>query len=137
MTERKPIELTEDERRAAERDSVLLNACRLFNEAHGTSHAPLPPGAIPISDLESAALAGHTYRAKIALNNGADPNEPSVLFGTVLHAAAAGGHMEMVRLLVEQGADFRRIDRDGLTAAQIAASNGHDAVAEWLQSLSC
>ncbi len=91
MAEREPIELTEDERRAAERDSILLEACRLFNEACGSSNAPLPPGAIPMSELESAAVAGHMHRVKIALNNGADPNEPSVLFGTTLHAAAAGG----------------------------------------------
>jgi ankyrin repeat protein len=136
MAEHKPIELTEDERRAAERDAVLLEACRVFNEAHESSNAQLPPGAIPISELESAAAVGHSYRAKIALNNGADPNEPSVLFGTVLHAAAAGGHLELVRLLVEQGADFRRVDGEGLTAAQVAVSNGHLAVAEWLRSLS-
>jgi len=45
--------------------------------------------------------------------------------------------MEIVQLLIEQGADFRRRDNEGLTAAQIAASNGHDAVAKWLLSLSC
>ena len=136
MADRKPIELTEAERCAAERDAILLEACRLFNAAHGSSGAPLPPGAIPIGELESAAAAGHTHRAKVALNGGADPNESSVLFGTVLHAAAAGGYLEMVRLLVEQGADFRRVDRAGKTAAEVAAANGHAAVAEFLQSLS-
>ena len=136
MAERKPIELTEAERAAAEQDAILLEACRLFNAAHGSSDASLPPGAIPISELESAAAAGHTHRAKLALNGGADPNESSVLFGTVLHAAAAGGHLEMVRLLVEQGADFQRVDGAGQTAAQVAAANGHMEVAEFIQSLS-
>ena len=68
-------------------------------------------------------------------STGADANEWSVLFGTVLHAAAAGGHLEMVRLLVEQGADLRRVDGGGQTAAQVAAANGHVTVADLFQSL--
>jgi ankyrin repeat protein len=135
MSERKAIELTESELRAAERDALFLEACRLFNAANGSSDAPLPPGAIPISELESAAAVGHAHRAKLALNGGADPNKPSVLFGTVLHAAAAGGHLEMVRLLVEQGADFRRTDSNSQTSVQLAAANGQVAVAEFLESL--
>jgi ankyrin repeat protein len=59
----------------------------------------------------------------------------SVLFGTALHAAVQQGHLEVVRLLVEQEADVSALDGREQTAAEAAATCGHDSVAVYLRSL--
>jgi len=54
---------------------------------------------------------------------------------TPLHYAAAQGHLEVVKLLVEHGADWTLVNERGKTAEQWALENHHDAVVEYLESL--
>src|SRR5262245_23543167 len=103
MAEREPIPLTDEERRAAERDAALVAAVRQINGPHAPSIPELFPNAVRVSDLDAAASCGQRYRVKAALNAGADVNEIGP-FGTPLHGAAENGHLEIVRLLVECGA---------------------------------
>jgi ankyrin repeat protein len=134
VAEREPIPLTEDERRAMERDALLMEAVRRINGPGAPSIPDLFPGAIPVSDLDAAASCGQLHRVKAALNAGAEINEAGP-FGTALHGAAENGHLEIVRLLVEHGADVGILDRAGRTARAAALQAGHAAVAEYLAGL--
>jgi ankyrin repeat protein len=63
----------------------------------------------------------------------ADPTLAQVLDGTSpLHEAARGGHLETVQILIAAGADRATRDRDGRTAGELAAENGHAAVGKLL-----
>jgi hypothetical protein len=130
------VPLSDVERAAAERD---LMTSEVWRESLGydpnTADHLLPPGAIRISLIEYAAELGKLYGVKVALNRGADPNQQSHQFGTVLHAAARKGHLQIVRLLLEQGAEAKRTDESGKTAAEVAAEAGYQSVAEYLNSL--
>jgi ankyrin repeat protein len=139
MSERPRLELTADEQREADEYNrlmeVMLNVVRQVNGPNAPSIKDLFPGVIPVGKMEDAATSGKLWRVKQALNEGADPNEASVLCGTALHAAARQGHLEVVRLLVEQGADHKRLDGQGRTPAEAAAQCGHQHLAEYLRSL--
>ena len=52
---------------------------------------------------------------------------------TPLHAAAAGGSMESVMLLLDRGATVTAIDGEGRSCEALAASRGHDDLAEVLK----
>ena len=52
--------------------------------------------------------------------------------GTLLHAAAEGGQEATARILLHFGADKGARDRDGKTAAEVAALAGHGALAALL-----
>jgi ankyrin repeat protein len=131
MADSEPIPLTDEERRAAERDAAMMEAVRQMNGPGAPSIPDLFPNAIRISDLDAAAGCGQMYRVKAALNAGAEVNEPGP-FGTPLHGAAENGHLEIVRLLVEHGADVSIRDASGRTAREAALQAGHAAVAEFL-----
>ncbi len=139
MQNQKKIELTaEEQREADEYDALMapmLTAAQVFNEANGTSGDFEIPGAITLGKMEAAASSGKLWMVKRALNEGADPNEASEVFGTPLHAAAGDGSLEIVQLLIEKGADPRQVDTDGLTPAEVAANWGYTAVAAYLESL--
>jgi len=77
----------------------------------------LLPNVIPLGPMYDAVTSGKAWRVKLALNAGADPNEPGVLSPTVLHVAAENAWLDVVRLLVENGADLTRLDSQGRTPA--------------------
>lgn len=138
MENREKLELTPDEQREADEyhhlRATLLAAARTFNGPNAPAITDLFPNARPVGELEAAATSGKLWRVKQALNAGADPNEPSAMFGTALHAAAMEGDLDIVQLLVEQGADPQRQDDEGQTPAVVAAIAGHQAVASYLRS---
>ncbi len=84
--------------------------------------------------MYDAVTSGKAWRVKLALNSGADPNEPGVFSPSVLHVAVENGWLDVVRLLVENGADSTRVDSQGRTAAAVAAASRHAAVACYLES---
>ncbi len=139
MVKRKPIELTEEERRKAEEHSKLMSALmdfmKKFNDPNSKCSKELAANSVQLGKMTEAVLSGELWSVKLALNNGADPNETNALLGTALHTAASSGHLEIVQLLVEQGADPTRVDPKGRTPADVAATNGHHAIAEYLRSL--
>jgi ankyrin repeat protein len=135
MAGRRPIELTEEERRAAELDAVMMEAVRRINGPDAPSLSDLfGDSVISVTALYGAASAGRLHRVKVALNDGADIDEPGP-FGTALHGAAEDGRLEVVRLLVEQGANTRLLSPDGETPRAAAERNGHAEVAEFLRSV--
>ncbi len=134
MATREPIPLTDEERRAAERDAAMMAAVRQINGPDAPSIPDLFPNAIRVSDLDGAAGCGQMYRVKAALNAGADVNEQGP-FGTPLHGAAENGHLEIVRLLVEYGANVAALDPAGRTPRAAAMQAGHTAVAEYLAAV--
>jgi|GEM_PF-6311377 len=127
-------ELTAEERAAAERDQLLIEVCRLWNGPDARPLTELIPESVPLTNLETAAFYGESEQLKQVLDAGADPNEPSALFGTALHAAADQGRLEAVRLLLERDADPARLNAQGQSPADVAAENGHEEVAELLRS---
>ena len=52
---------------------------------------------------------------------------------TALHAAAIAGDLHTVRFLVSNGADVNALDRAGDSAAELAASQGHQDCVAFLQ----
>jgi ankyrin repeat protein len=69
---------------------------------------------------------------KLFLDQGIDPNVRDNKQGTPLTWAAYFGAHESVNLLLERGANPSLRDMDGKSAANLAASNGHDEIVQTL-----
>ena len=139
MSDRKQLELTEEEQREADEYTrclaLLTSLARNINGPNAPSIKEILPNVIPIGPMYDAVTSGKVWRVKLALNDGADPNEPGVFSPTVLHVAAENGWLDIVRLLVENGADLTRLDSEGRTPAAVAAASEQAAVARYLESL--
>jgi hypothetical protein len=126
------LELTAKEQQAAHAADAMLQTLRLMN---GNQPYPgLPPGAIPLSELEAGVVDGQMFRIKRALRVGVDPNEQTVQFGTALHAAAHAGQLDIARLLVDYGANPQARDDQGRTPAELARLQKHWDIAAFLDS---
>ncbi len=126
------LELTAKEQQAAHAADAMMQSLRLMN---GNQPYPgLPPGAIPLSELEAGVVGGQMFRIKRALRVGVDPNEQTVQYGTALHAAAHAGTLDIARLLVDYGANPQARDDQGRTPAELARLRKHWDVAAFLDS---
>jgi hypothetical protein len=127
------LELTAEEQQAAHTADTMMRMLRLMN---GDRPYPgLPPGAIPLTELESGASDGEMFRIKRALRVGVDPNEQTVRYGTALHAAAHAGQLDAARLLVDHGADPKLRDGQGRTPSELARLQNHGHVANFLETV--
>jgi hypothetical protein len=124
------VELTEEERKAAELQKQVLDVARCMNRP---GSKPIQ-GAQTISRLEFAARFNRVWEVKIAINEGDDLNERGKEGDTALHIAAAKGYLEIVKLLAEHGADCNVRNAEEKTPAQVATSSGNTVVAEYLES---
>jgi ankyrin repeat protein len=86
--------------------------------------------------LHAAALNGELDVCRLLLDWGAKVDPVARWKYTPLHDAAREGYLSVVKLLVERGADVGLKDVDGETASDMARSNGHSDVADWLDSVS-
>jgi len=86
--------------------------------------------------LHAAAYNGHLDVCRLLLDWGAKVDPVDVWGETPLHDAAWKGHLSVVQLLVERGADVRLKRKDGITARELARTNGNKDVAEWLDTIS-
>ena len=88
--------------------------------------------------LQNAAVKGWLDVSRFLLDNGADINATSQLFGqgnedrTALQFAAESGHKTMVELLLDRGAAVDARDKFGRTALHFAVSKGYLSVAKSL-----
>lgn len=81
-------------------------------------------------------MMGSTPVARVLLEHGADPNlRDSTTGATPLHDAARTGYLETVRLLVEFNADTQAADNNNHRPVDLAHSNGHEEVVNFLSSL--
>lgn len=89
-----------------------------------------------ISLLVYATDQGQLEIVRFFLESGADPNyfDGEGYEETALMSAAAAGHLEIVRLLIESGGNIRE-QRDGSTALDYAAREGHQNIVDYLSSL--
>ena len=91
--------------------------------------------------LHEAARDGHLDVVEFLVGSGADVHARDINGSTALHGAvrgsffSAGGYLDVVEFLVGAGADVDATDNDGETPRDVAESEGHDAVAEYLESV--
>ena len=86
-------------------------------------------GLTPLIHAVDAEMEGS---ARLLLEAGADANGADADGSTPLHYAALLGSMPLATLLTEFGADRSLTDEDGMTAAEVARSEKHISLAEWL-----
>ena len=79
------------------------------------------------------AFKGHADRACQLLDAGADPDRTTSAGATALHFAAMFRQPDVADALLAAGADATLRDVRGMTAADLAADGGHDALAERLR----
>jgi hypothetical protein len=96
---------------------------------------PLPPGAIPCTDLEYWAALGNLERVAEALAANPDANIRGVGGYTAMHAAAENGHHEVIRFLAARGADLDPQLDSGDTPLALAELAGQHTIAALLRSL--
>jgi ankyrin repeat protein len=89
-----------------------------------------------LNALHTAAYNGHLDVCRLLLDWGAKVDPVSSWKNTPLHFAASTGPFLVVKLLVERGADVGLKEVGGETASDMARSNGHSDVADWLDSVS-
>lgn len=125
-----------------------MNYTRLFLEAVQTNDIDTvkrlirqeidlnPP--LDISPLAEAARSGRLEIIKLLMKGGANINHQMEEDGeneTALMWAARHGQLEAVKLLVEKGADVNIKNSYQETALSIAASNAHENIFNYLNSL--
>lgn len=81
--------------------------------------------------IGQASGQGHRAVVELLVARGADVNQAFDGGRTALMCAAYGGHAELVDVLVAAGAD-RAAVHEGLTAHDLAATQGHDEIAAML-----
>ena len=86
--------------------------------------------------LHTAAVNDSMALAREALSERADVRLRVKQESTALHWAAALGRLALARLLVDHGADVNAVDELGWTPARLAAKQGFDSVAEFLEERS-
>jgi uncharacterized protein len=72
----------------------------------------------------------------LLIGHGADVNALDASGWRPLHLAAANNALDVMKTLIAQGADAGGMNRDGLTAAQMAELKGHREAAALLNRYS-
>ena len=83
--------------------------------------------------LHDAAKTGDVATIHALVQAGADPNAADQLGWTAIMFASWS--LDAVRVLVQLGADPASANNDGVTARDVAKSNGHPHVVAYLESL--
>lgn len=101
---------------------------------HGASvHAT---GDRQMTALHEASASGKAAIATYLLSLGAEVDAETTDGVTPLMCAAAWGNNAVARTLLDNGADWKRVDRTGATAADIAREKGEDDAAALIESYS-
>ena len=97
-------------------------------------HVNHQSGAMKLSALGDAAKCGHPSAVATLLKFGADVKLRRTNGLTPLMEAAARGYVECVRVLAAAGSELDARDENGAAAEDLAAANGHEAVAAELRN---
>ena len=84
------------------------------------------------SALQYAVFSGHVDTARYLLAKDARVDHPAPNSQTPLMLAAGAGKLDMVKMLIDEQASRKLRDRDGRTAAEIAAAKGHKKIVEYM-----
>lgn len=104
---------------------LLIDEGAEVNLANGEGRTP----------LMFAASGPFSETVLLLLEEGAELNiQDSIEGWTALMYAAAEGNLDVVEVLLDHGADASLEDKDGETAIDFAANNGHTQIAEHLRS---
>jgi ankyrin repeat protein len=121
-------------------ETALMTAAR---SGHTDVVGALLAGSNPVASLADLASNGDSTAGYSATDSGgygsaarrpskrnrADVNTREQRYGdTALMWAAAAGQVGVVRLLIEAGADVRAVDDEGVSALDLARTNGHAEV---------
>ncbi len=82
--------------------------------------------------LQYAVFSGHVAVARYLLAKGAKIDQPAPNSQTPLMLAAGAGKLEMVKVLIDEQANRKLRDRDGRTAAEIAAAKGQKEIVDYM-----
>ena len=110
---------------AAEVARILIDAGADVNARSANDFSVLP--------LHSAVAGAHDDVAAVLIEAGADVNARQRHGWTPLHGAAQNGAAVSVERLLAAGADPRARNDEGVTAADLAAAAGHEALAARLR----
>jgi len=94
----------------------------------------LIPDTLPQLDqaLLAAAIGGNGETIGVLAQAGAGVENRNSTGLTPLMLAAEAGNLDAVKSLLDHGADRDAVDRQGRTAAEIAARKGFSSVSEWI-----
>lgn len=113
-----------------------------LGDAAGVTRALLEAGAdvnarsandFSVLPLHSAVAGNHAEVARLLIEAGADVNARQRGGWTPLHGAAQHGASDIVERLIAAGADAAATNDDGVSAADLAAEAGHEALAARLR----
>ena len=88
-----------------------------------------------VGPVHAAVARADLDTLTLLLERGADPNLPQAKLVRPIHDAAAGGKTSVVALLLMFGADASTRTEEGQSAAELARSKGHTALAARLEVL--
>lgn len=157
-TEPAPAPLAESHKRAAAQDASAASMSRqklpaaeaaaptAGNPAADSTRAVAPAQSMPTPaanavpgppqslDLHNAARAGSIPQVESLIQQGAVLDARDSAGRTALMLAAMQGQTATVQKLLALGANPLLLDRDGLSAAQLARQRGHDSLAELIEA---
>lgn len=103
-------------------ENLILSNPEIVNTEDLNGHTP----------LHIVSNDGHTYIAKVLLENGADPNEKNINGQDALMYASRSGYTEIAKLLIDYGADVYSRCNYGCSPLINAVKNGHYEIVELL-----
>lgn len=106
-------------------------------EYMGQNQVPLDINSLTetsTTPLMLATFSGYTDAASVLLSYGAAPNLKDRIGATPLSFSAATGRKDLVELLLRHGAESRTSGPSGLSASMAARLEGHEDVAQMLES---